>query len=174
MANRPNGHRSTNIGVPIMSSGVSTSLSPAHVVARVCRASVSDAIAILSTPNGMSHWNLGLWNTRNADVTAGDEVIGSIVCGDSLFDGSIGYCGVSVRRAEGLVEYRIGRDPHALGAVRITARVTPGGPLGYDESCCLVALLAWRPRDMTDERWARLCATHETEIELLRSQLEQG
>ena len=35
----------------------------------------------------------------------------------------------------------------------------------------MVTLVAWRTGDMSDERWARLMHTHETEIELIRAQL---
>jgi hypothetical protein len=40
--------------------------------------------------------------------------------------------------------------------------------------CCLVTLLAWRPVGMDKTRWHRLCASHEVEILLAKSQLENN
>jgi hypothetical protein len=34
-------------------------------------------------------------------------------------------------------------------------------------------MTAWRPTDMLDARWHRLCVTHDTEILLIQAQLEQ-
>ncbi len=153
---------------------------PAHVVARLCRSTPAKALALLSGAPGMATWNLGLWNTRVVDAPvkaspedpshAPDE---SLLCGDSLFDGRTGYAGVRVRPAEGTIEYRVGDAPDRLGTARIHARVCAGETLGYEPGTCLVALLAWRPADMDDARWTRLCATHETEIELIRARLER-
>ena len=161
------------MGGPMRASG------PSHCVARLVRANASDAIALLSTASGMAVWNLGLWNTRAFDGRAArhadDGIPESIVCGESLFDGATGYCGVTVRRAEGgmaTIAYRAGSEPRALGAVRIEARVTPGEALGYDVGTCMISLLAWRTGDMSDARWHRLCSTHETEIELICAHLE--
>lgn len=143
---------------------------PSHIVARLCRSTPSAAIALLSTASGIATWNLGLWNTRDiASTPSGGE---SIVGGESLFDGKTGYAAVTVQLAQGIVEYRVGTDPQSLAAPRIHARVRAGESLGYDAGVCLVALIAWRPADMSDDRWSRLCTTHETEIELIRARLE--
>ena len=57
---------------------------------------------------------------------------------------------------------------------RISARVIPGSALGYGENRSLVTLLAWRPAEMSDDRWSRLVASHEAEILLLRARIEEA
>jgi hypothetical protein len=47
-------------------------------------------------------------------------------------------------------------------------RVVPRG-----RSSCIVSLIAWRERSMTDARWERLVACHETEIRLIQALLER-
>jgi hypothetical protein len=37
---------------------------------------------------------------------------------------------------------------------------------------CLVTLLAWRGKSMSDQRWHQLCVCHETEVFLLKGLLE--
>jgi hypothetical protein len=69
-----------------------------------------------------------------------------------------------------LLDYWVG-TPGRLSH-RISARVVPGGSAGYDGGTCIVMLTAWRPADMGEERWERLCASHEAEIWLLKAQIE--
>jgi len=35
----------------------------------------------------------------------------------------------------------------------------------------IITMNAWRTVDMTEDRWQRLCATHETEILMIEAQL---
>jgi hypothetical protein len=72
-----------------------------------------------------------------------------------------------------VVEFAVGGDPESL-VRRISARVLSGEPLGYGTDRCLVTLVAWRPADMTDERWKRLVASHAAEILLLKGRIEAG
>ena len=134
-----------------------------HAVTRLCHASVQDALALLSQASGLACWNLGLWHTQDAP--------GGLLQGRSLFDGALGLAQVVVHAGHGLVEYRVGSTATAL-VPRIQARVQPGPELGFEPGHCLVTLLAWRSAGMSDERWQRLCAVHEVEIELIRAQLE--
>jgi hypothetical protein len=69
------------------------------------------------------------------------------------------------------IEYQVGGTPDRLIA-RIHARVTEGDALGYEVGTCLIILQASRPSGMDDQRWRRLVVAHETEIELIRAQLE--
>lgn len=111
----------------------------------------------------MSRWILGLWNCR--------EMAPGLFTGASLFDGGQGWVRVVVDGARGQVDYLVGGTPETLVA-RIRANVIEGALLGHAAGTCLVTLEAWRTGDMSDERWARLMHTHETEIELIRAQLE--
>lgn len=134
-----------------------------HATARLCKASCAQALAHLSTQAGMSRWILGLWNCR--------EITPGLFTGESLFDGGIGWVRVVVDAARAQVDYLVGATPETL-VPRIRANVIDGALLGHAGGTCLVTLEAWRTGDMSDERWARLMHTHETEIELLRAQLE--
>ncbi len=136
-----------------------------HATARVCKATVLAALHHLSTADGMSRWNLGMFDTTQQPD--------GLLTGRSLFDGTRAYARADLDRAKGLVTYRIGANPHTLVA-RIQAQVVDADTLGYETGLVLVCLQTWRPSDMDDTRWARLAATHETEIDLIKAQLERG
>jgi hypothetical protein len=139
--------------------------SPIHAVARLCRSTPARAFAHLATPEGMARWCLGLFETRTAP--------GGLVTGRSLFDGSVGWARLECDPDRWAVTYWLGADPSAL-APRIEARVTPGPVLGHAPDTVMVSMWAWRPQSMSDERWGRLAAAHEAEIELIRAQLESA
>jgi len=136
-----------------------------HAVARLCRARVPQALALLSTAAGLARWNLGLWHTQ--------EQAPGWLSGSSLFGGGRGLAQVQVDATRGWVDYRVGSDAQHL-VPRIQARVQPGAELGYTEDRCIVTLMAWRSADMDDARWRRLCATHEVEIDIIRAELERA
>lgn len=136
-----------------------------HAVARLCRARVDEALALLSTASGLARWNLGLWHTQDA--------ADGLLSGTSLFGGGRGLARVDVDTARGWVDYRVGGDAHDL-VPRIQARVQPGGELGYADGTCVVTLIAWRSADMDDARWQRLRTAHEVEIDMIRAELERA
>ncbi len=129
-----------------------------------CRVGVraDEAFAFLADPAALSRWSLGCMDL----VDLGDGVY----TGRSLFDGGQGWLSIDADPRRLLVDYHVGtrerREP------RISARVVPGPVCGWDETACLVTLTAWRSASMSDERWSRLCASHEAEIWLIRSQIE--
>ena len=133
-----------------------------HATARLCNATCAQAMAHLSTGAGMSRWILGLWNCR--------ETAPGLFTGVSLFDGASGWVRVVADAGRGQVDYLVGATPETL-VPRIRACVIDGPRLGHADGTCLVTLEAWRTGDMSEERWARLVATHETEIELIHAQL---
>jgi hypothetical protein len=133
-----------------------------HCATATCRAPADTAYAFLADPAQLGTWALGCWEAS----PVGDGV----VSGTSLFDGSTTSVRVDGDPERLAADFAVGSDPDAL-VHRISARVVPGAGLGYDEGC-LVTLLAWRPAAMDDERWARLTASHETEILLLRGRIE--
>lgn len=122
------------------------------------------AFAFLADPAALSRWSLGCMDL----VHLGDGVYR----GRSLFDGVEGWLSIDADPRRLLIDYHVGtldkREP------RISARVIPGPVCGLDGSVCVVTLTAWRSASMSDERWARLCAAHEAEIWLIKSQMETG
>lgn len=136
-----------------------------HAVARLCRAPVQAALALLSTAAGLARWNLGLWHTQ--------EQSPGRLSGRSLFGGGQGLADVQVDADRGWIDYRVGGEAQQL-VPRIQARVQPGAELGYADDRCIVSLMAWRSADMDDARWQRLCATHQVEIEIIRAELERA
>ena len=91
--------------------------------------------------------------------------------GTSLFDGTSSYVRTDADATRLTVDFQVGSDPASLSR-RISARVVPGADLGRGDGRCLVTLLAWRPADMTDERWEQLTASHDVEVLLLQARIE--
>lgn len=141
-------------------------MSASHRLSHSATCSVSvaaiDAFGFLADPVALSRWSLGCMDL----VDLGNGVY----TGRSLFDGGQGWLSIEGDRSRLLVDYHVGtldrREP------RISARVIPGPVCGLDEASCYVTLTAWRTASMTDERWQRLCATHDAEIWLIKSQME--
>jgi len=129
-----------------------------------CRVSVraADAFAFLVDPVALSRWSLGCMDL----VDLGNGVY----TGRSLFDGGQGWLSIDGDRSRLLVDYHVGtlerREP------RISARVIPGPVCGLDDAMSYVTLTAWRSQSMSDDRWQRLCAAHDAEIWLIKSQME--
>ena len=136
-----------------------------HATARMCKASVPAALDHLSTAKGMARWNLGMFDTTQEPD--------GLLSGVSLFDGTQAYARAELDPHKGLVTYRIGADRHRL-VPRIQAQVVDGVALGYEAGLVLVSLQTWRHKDMDDARWLRLITTHETELDLIKAQLERG
>ena len=136
--------------------------SQVHATARLCDASVAQALAHLSTGPGMARWNLGLWNCR--------ELEPGLFTGESLFDAAIGFARVVVDADRGLIDFLVGTGPDLL-TPRIRASVIAGEMFGHAHGTSVVTLEAWRTAGMSDERWAGLMNVHETEIALVQAQL---
>jgi hypothetical protein len=133
------------------------------MVTRHLLAPAEHAYDYLSDPLKLGRWSLGCFETSL------DEALG-IHTGTSLFDGSQGWFQIDPEPNRMLIDYLVGM-PDQLRC-RISARVIPGGSVGYDDASCLVMLSAWRPESMDGDRWARLCAAHEAEIWLIKAQIE--
>ncbi len=90
--------------------------------------------------------------------------------GHSLFDNSPAWFSIDGDTERLLVDYLVGTPGNLLP--RITIRIIPGEGLNKAPGTCVVSLIAWRVEGMDDERWNRLCACHETEVLLIKSQVE--
>lgn len=134
----------------------------AHMTAILAEVPAAFAFARLSEPAFVGGWSLG-----SLGLT---EVAEGVYRGTSLFDGSAAHVDIRPVPALGLIDFGVGsltaRTP------RIYIRVTPGPDLRHPEGRCQIALHALRAADSPDERWARTCITHETEILLIKAQLE--
>lgn len=134
----------------------------AHALTTLVDVPAAAAFAFLIDPAALSRWSLGCM-----DLVA---VGGGVYTGRSLFDGAQGWLSIDADPGRLLVDYHVGTLEKRVP--RISARVVPGAVCGLGEGACYVTLIAWRPSTMPEERWRRLCATHETEIWLIKSQME--
>lgn len=137
----------------------------AHCVTAQCEVAAEVALDFLADGIAVGRWALGCFNT----LANGNGVVRGV----SLFDGQPLLAKPIADRMRMLVEYHVGSDAATL-VPRIIAKVVPGPIVGRRADQCLVSLLAWRDASMSDERWARLKATHEAEIWLVKSLLERG
>jgi hypothetical protein len=135
-----------------------------HMATRIVAAPALRAFAYLSDPLKLGRWSLGCFGTFL------DEHSG-LHAGRSLFDDTQGWFHIDAEPGRFLIDYRVG-TPGDL-CFRISARVAPGESIGYTPGSCLVMLTAWRPAEMTPERWQRLCASHESELWLIKAQIER-
>jgi hypothetical protein len=122
------------------------------------------AFGYLSDPEKIGRWALGCFDTRPAEYEG-------LYKGTSLFDNSETWVRVETDVKHLIIDYHVG-DP-SRQVPRIFTRVIPGEAYGQNSDHCIVIMTAWRMADMSDQRWHRLCATHDAEILLIKSQLEQ-
>jgi hypothetical protein len=121
------------------------------------------AFAFMSDPQAMDRWSFGTWKTVLHE--------GGLVEGSSIFDGSTTWVKIDADKARGVIDYHLGKEREAL-TPRIMARVIPGDRLDLGAGTCVLTMIAWRTRNMPDERWKRLVASHEFEVFLLKSLIE--
>ncbi len=137
--------------------------SPGHSVTTEIKVPRNVAFEFLQDPVNLGKWAFGCFNTRATEESG-------LYCGTSIFDKGITFFRISAHKDLYLIDYFVG-ERDALKP-RISVRVIAGETYGRDDSYCLVTLDAWRDRGMSDERWQRLCISHETEILLIKSLIE--
>ncbi len=154
---------------------VSMTLPLVHCVARLCNASPQQAFRHLCTVAGMSRWCLGMFETREVEpgpaIERAPTIEPGLLTGRSLFTGATLFARLVRDDRRLRVDYAVGTSAESLVAW-IHAEVTPGAQLGYAVDQCLVVLSACRPQSMADANWARVMRTHETEIDLIASQID--
>jgi hypothetical protein len=121
------------------------------------------AFAFMSDPAKLDRWSFGTWKTVLHD--------GGLVEGRAIFDGAVTWVRIDADPVRGVIDYHLGKDRAAL-TPRIMARVIPGDRLELGPGSCVLTLVAWRTKVMSDERWRRLTASHEFEVFLLKSLIE--
>lgn len=147
-------------------SSSSAFLSPAplsHVATALVEAPAEDVFAFLADPVALGEWSLGCMRTQPSDIAG-------VYTGWSLFDGSQAWFEIVADTRLLLIDYHVGSQARRMP--RISARVVPGSVCGLTDAQCYASLTAWRPQGMEAGRWARLCSAHETEIWLIKEQIE--
>jgi hypothetical protein len=134
-----------------------------HVATALVDAPADAVFDFLADPVALGEWSLGCMRTQPAGLPG-------IYTGWSLFDGSQAWFEIVADARLLLVDYHVGSM--ARRTPRIAARVVRGSVCGLSDDQCYATLTAWRPQGMAPERWARLCSAHETEIWLIKEQIE--
>jgi hypothetical protein len=134
-----------------------------HCVTALVETPAEIAFRFLADPLAVGGWSLGCMGTEPAGADG-------LHSGTSLFDGAKGWFRIAAHPEVGLIDYWIGIET-ALQP-RISARVVAAEVCGLKSARCYVTLTAWRTAEMTDARWRQLCAAHEAEIWLIKSQIE--
>lgn len=123
------------------------------------------AFAFMADGIRQGSWALGSWDRR----AVGDGVFE----GTSLFSGDKTYVRIRTDPANLLILYDLGASADVAAMTpRIMARIVPGAMLGMAADACVVSLLAWRGAAMSDRRWYQLCVSHETEMLMIKHQIE--
>ena len=133
-----------------------------HCVSVEVAVAAENAFSYLADPQKVGRWALGCFNTQPAEQSG-------LFQGTSLFDGSKAWFRIESDPARLIIDYHVGDADRQLP--RISTRIVPGPHYGRDAGHCIVTMNAWRTVDMTEDRWQRLCATHEAEILMIQSQL---
>ncbi|QIB64546.1 hypothetical protein [Kineobactrum salinum] len=134
-----------------------------HCVTALVNAPAIMAFDFLSDPMALGRWSIGCMNTLHTDEEG-------VYVGRSLFSDAESWFSIDARPELMLIDYRIG-IPASL-VPRISVRVIPHEVCDLAENQCYVTLTSWRTSKMSMERWQALSATHEAEIWLIKSQIE--
>jgi hypothetical protein len=134
-----------------------------HIASIAVKCPAENVFVFMADATKLHRWSFGTWRTE-----IGED---GLVTGTSIFDGARTYLRIDADRARLAIDYRLGGDPKTL-VPRIVAKIVPGQFLGLDTDHCVLTLIAWRSATMDDERWRRLTASHEFEVVLIKSLLE--
>ena len=123
-----------------------------------------DVMAYLA--DGMKHndWALGCLNRKQIEK--------NLFVGHSLLDGAETYIRLYPDFENLLILADVGPDREQL-LPRVLIRVIPGNVVNRHPDTCLVSLITWR-WEMSDEQWLKICVSHETEMFIIKSQLEKN
>jgi hypothetical protein len=136
-----------------------------HAATALVDAPAKQAFAFMADGIKLGRWALGCLDTA--------EIEPGLFSGRSQFNGGIGYVRIMADPVLLNIDYHVGATPKSLNHQN-TARVVAGASLGRAANSCVVTLLAWRTAGMSDEDWRLICATHESEIYVVKAMIEQG
>lgn len=134
-----------------------------HTCSCVVNAPARRAFEYMADGLRQGEWTFGSWDRR--------QVSEHTFVGRSMFDGKETFIRIDADAERLFVHYSIGDDPDHLLS-RNLARIVRGPDLGWDDSRCLVTLLAWRSEFMSDDRWRQLCVSHETQMFIIKARIE--
>lgn len=134
-----------------------------HCATALIEVAAERAFDFLADPIALGTWSLGCMQVQPAKQEG-------LYTGFSLYDGAQVWFNLQAHRELMLIDYRVG-EPTDLKP-RIMVRVVPASCCDLSAAQCYVSLIAWRPAQMTQDRWNRLCSAHEAEIWLIKAKLE--
>lgn len=134
-----------------------------HLASAVVAAPPQFSMERLSDAAFVGGWSLGSMGlSRHED---------DVYVGTSLFDRSQAFVEIHPSPDLGLIRYAVGDASHRQARIYIT--VSDAGALGWEAGHSIIALHAIRAGNTPAGRWAQTCTAHETEILLIKSQLER-
>ncbi len=123
------------------------------------------AFAFMADGMKQGKWALGSWDRSPPND--------GIFEGTSLFNGQKTYVRIDTDPDNLMVYYDVGGSTdRAELARRIIARIVPGPVVGMNDDRCIISLIAWRQAEMSNIRWHQLCVSHETEVLMIKHQIE--
>lgn len=136
-----------------------------HSSSILVRTDAARAFRLMADGERQGRWALGNWRRR--------QVADTTFVGESVFSGLPTWVRLHVDPARLAVDYDVAATESGL-RFRNAARVLDGSALGHPLGTALVTLFTWRLTDQSDDAWAQICSTHETEMFLIRALLESG
>lgn len=136
-----------------------------HSSSILVRADAERAFELMADGLRQGRWALGSWQRR--------AVGPSLFVGESVFTGVRTWVRIHADREKLSVDYEVGASEETL-RFRNAARVFDGPILGHPPGTALVTLLTWRLGSQSDDAWAQIGSTHETEMFLIRALLESN
>lgn len=135
-----------------------------HCATGLVNVSAQRAFEFLIDPVSVGTWSLGCMHTRMSTAASASHI------GFSLYDDSQVGLEIKAHKELLLIDYLVGAVGHLRP--RISVRIVAAETCDLPAAQCYVSLMAWRPSQMSQERWSRLCTAHEAEIWLIKARLE--
>ncbi|AME28374.1 hypothetical protein AXG89_31790 (plasmid) [Burkholderia sp. PAMC 26561] len=136
-----------------------------HSSSVLVHAEARRAFLLMADGERQGRWALGSWQRR----TVGPQTF----VGESAFTGAETWVRIQADPVAMTIDYEVGSQEAAL-RFRNAARVFDGPTLGHPEGTAIVTLFTWRLATESDDAWAQIGSTHETEMFLIRALLESG
>ena len=136
-----------------------------HSSSILVRAEASRTFRLMADGERQGKWALGSWQRRQV----GDKTF----VGESVFSGAATFVRIEADPVKMTIDYDVAGTEAGL-RFRNAARVFDGPTLGHPAGTSIVTLFTWRLADQSDDAWAQICSTHETEMFLIRALLEQA
>jgi hypothetical protein len=140
-----------------------------YCVSAHCTAPAEIALDFLADGLALGGWALGSFATELIDDRG-------TVRGVTLDTHDETFVRPVLHRGQGIVVYEVAYGENVdLDQMTpwIWAIVQPGDRLGFSSDSCVISMVAWRLEGMSDEAWQHICVYHDTEILLIKGQVER-